>query len=163
MRQIIAMLIAMLAFAVAMPALCAQVTTTPQPAPLLDPGQTAIEVTSSMAAFLNEDWLPSTVEWDILTAPDTKKKSTTQNINRTKPANTSSRTSAIQDFFSDSWTPGPFVDGVDLIQTAGAAKKGGAVKQTEMAIYQFLDDNWTPASQVNQFTTATGYKKGRMS
>lgn len=129
----------------------------------MDPGQTALEATPSMAAFLNEDWLPTGIEWDILTAADVKKVSTTQNINKTKPSNTTSKTYAIQDFLNDGWMPGSFVDASDLIQTAGAAKKGGPVRQTEMAIYQFLDDAWTPASQVNQFTTAGGYKKGVMS
>lgn len=163
MRQIIAMLIAILALAVIMPAMCAQVTNPPQPAPLLDPGQTALEATQSMAAFLNENWKSPSVDWDPLTAIDTKKKSTTQNINKTKPANTSSKTYALQDFLSDSWKPGPFVESSDLIQTAGFAKKGSAVKQTEYAIYQFLDDSWIPPNQVNVFTgTATGYNKHKI-
>jgi hypothetical protein len=162
MRQIIAILIALLALAVIMPAMCAPVVTqTSQSAPLLDPAQTQLSTTSSIAAFIDDDWLPTSFTGEVLTSssPDTKKKSTLQDINKTKPTNLSTTTYFIQDFLNDGWQPAPFAE---PINTAAAAKKGGALKEAGYAIYQFLDDNWTPGEQIVAVSNGIGYAKHKM-
>jgi hypothetical protein len=161
MKQVIALIIAMLAFAV-IPVVCAQaVTQTSQAAPLLDPAQTQLGTTPSIADFLSDNWLPIPFAPEILTprTADAKKKSTTQDINKTKNSNLTTATYSIQSFLDDAWQPPSFAD---TINTATNAKKGGALKQSGLAIEQFLDDSWTPATPVVAVSTATGYIKHRM-
>jgi hypothetical protein len=162
MKQVIVMLIAMLACAVVMPAICAPaVTSTNQAAPLLDPAQTPLPTTPSQAEFLRDDWLPKPFVPEMVTSTDTKKKSTTQDINKTKKSNlTSAPLYAIQNFLNDAWTPPRYTNTID---TAIGAKKGGAIKQSGLAIEQFLDDNWTPGTTVVAVSDGAGYKKGKMS
>jgi hypothetical protein len=160
MRQFIALLIALLACAVIMPAMCAPaVTQTNQAAPLLDPTQTQLSTTPSMADFLRDDWLPIPFLPEIITSTDTKKKSTTQDINKTKKSNLTTATYAIQDFLNDAWVPPTYANTID---TAFTGKKGGALKQSGLAIEQFLDDSWTPGTPIVASSDATGYKKGKM-
>jgi putative cell wall-binding protein len=155
MRQVIALIIAMLAFAVIIPAVCAQATQS-QAAPLLDPAQTQFSATPSIADFLRDDWLPIPFAPEIITSTDAKKKSTTQDINKTKKSNLTTATFSIQDFLNDAWVPQTFAD---TINTATNAKKGAALKQSGLAIEQFLDDSWTPATPIVAVSDATGYKK----
>jgi hypothetical protein len=159
MKQVIALMIAMLAFAV-IPAMCAPtVTQTSQDAPLLDPTQTQLSTTPSMADFLSDNWLPIPFAPDILTSTDTKKKSNTQDINKTKKSNLTTSTFSIQNFLDDAWQPPSFAD---TINTATNAKKQGALKQSGLAIEQFLDESWTPATPVVAVSSATGYAKHKM-
>jgi hypothetical protein len=158
MRQVIALIIAMLAYAVIMPAMCAPATQTSQAAPLLDPAQTQLSTTPSIADFLSDAWQPIPFAPEIITpkTTDTKKKSTTQDINKTQKSNLTTATFSIQNFLDDAWQPPSFVD---TINTATAAKKGAALKQSGLAIEQFLDDSWTPATPIVAVSSATGYKK----
>lgn len=161
MRQVIALLIAMLACAMIMPAMCAPaVTQSNQAAALLDPAQTQLSTTPSIADFLSDNWVPISFASEIITSTDTKKKSNTQDINKTKKSNLTTATFAIQDFLNDGWLPPSYSDTID---TAFTAKKGGALKQSGLAIEQFLDDSWTPSTPVVAVSNDAGYTKGKMS
>lgn len=160
MRQVIAMLIALLACAVIMPAMGALVTQTNQTAdPLLDPAQTQLITTPSMSSFLSDSWAPTPFLPEIMTLSDTKKKATTQNINKTQNSNVTTTTFAIQNFLSDTWMPPSYTP---TINSAVSAKRGGQTEQTGLAIEQFLDDSWTPSTTAVAVTSGAGYTKGKM-
>jgi hypothetical protein len=161
MRQIIVML--MLAIAVIMPAMCSLVAPPNQTEALLDPLQTMLVTTPTMAAFMSDTWAPSPFLPEILTLSDTKGKPTVLDINKTnKSENITNTTYAIQDFLSDSWTPPALTPTIPYSAISG--KKGVTTPQSGLAIEQFLDDTWTPSTQVvGIVSNGAQYTKGQMS
>jgi hypothetical protein len=161
MREIIVML--MLATAVIMPAMCSLVAPPNQTEALLDPLQTLLVTTPSMAAFMSDSWAPSPFLPEVLTLPDTLRKSTLLDINKTnKSANITNTTYAIQDFLRDSWTPPALTP--TIAESAVSGKKGVTTPQSGLAIEQFLDDSWTPSTQVvGIVSNGAEYTKGQMS
>ena len=161
MRQIIVML--MLATAVIMPAMCSLVASPNQTEALLDPLQTMLVATPSMAAFISDSWAPSPFLPEVLTLPDTLRKSTLLDINKTnKSENITNTTYAIQDFLSDTWMPPALTP--TIAESAVSGKKGVTTPQSGLAIEQFLDDSWTPSTKaVGIVSNGAEYIKGTMS
>lgn len=175
MRHIIAVLIALLVLLPLIFAAGAQTTTTssstsstaastaqlapvsPKTVSQVVPPQTGIDTTQSIAAFLNDNWLPPTYAAPVQTA--------VAGGNATA-ANTTANATALANaqFLADSSVQNSYQAPVNV---AESADKNGVRKQSSYAILDFLNDNWTPGIAQNQAQfvdlSSAGYSMHRMS
>lgn len=141
MRHIILALIALIALAGLMSSGISK-----DPAPFEMPnidekGDASIRTTPSIAAFLNDSWVPSSfVAPSYPSTPKYTKKSPSNN--------TTDTTYAIYDFLNDTTN-------TTNTTLATYTVEGGS-------IYQFLKDNWTSSTPV-EVITVTPFTKGKMS
>jgi hypothetical protein len=117
--------------------------------PKMEPPETELILTSTMASFLNDSWTSGPFVPDVYTATTVNKKGFVANSSN-----------LIYDFLNDSWTPPA---AASPIFTADAAGKDNTVAWSGESIYQFLDENWTPATPVLEFHTGEGYTRHQMS
>lgn len=141
MRHIILALIALIALAGLMSSGISK-----DPAPfemrnINEKGDASLLATPSIAAFLNDSWVPSSfVAPSYPSTPKYTKKSPSNNTNTT--------TYAIYDFLNDT-------NATTNTSLATYTVEGGS-------IYQFLKDNWTSSTPV-KVITVTPFTKGKMS
>jgi hypothetical protein len=141
MRDIIAIFAALLALA------CLFSATGEEP--LMDPSQSNLTTTQSIASFLSNTWTPGKPEAPIFTASAANKKGYIENTSL-----------LIFDFLNDDWKPGSYVPPVEK---AAAAFKGGNISQAGDFISQFWEDTWTPSWGVEAVTKEGPYTKHQMS
>ena len=123
------------------------------PAATATPAQNFLETTPSMAAFLNDSWIPSTFVAPVEVASD-KFMSGKLGNNTTQNS-----TYAIYDFLNNSYVA-PAAE--SPIYSAAAAGKDNKVAWTGESIYQFLSDSWTPSAPIAIYTQGV-YTKHQMS
>lgn len=175
MRHIIAVLIALLVLLPLIFAAGAQQTTTtssstsstaastaqlapvsPKTVSQVVPPQTGIDTTQSIAAFLNDNWLPPTYAAPVQTAVAGNGTAANATANSTALANAQ--------FLADSSVQNSYQAPVNV---AESANKNGVRQQSSYAILDFLNDNWTPGMAQNQAQfvdlSSAGYSMHRMS
>jgi len=112
------------------------------------PAETGIDTTQSIAAFMNDNWLPPTY---AVPAP-------------TNVTAANATANATAQFLADSSIPGSYMAPVNV---AEAANKNGVRQQSGYAILDFLNDNWVPGTvgSQSQFVdlNSAGYSMHRMS
>lgn len=150
MRHIILVLIALVALSGLMPAIIAKPVLNNTLASSPESAENSLLTTPTMAAFLNDSWIPSSYRPDYFTAVSSQKKwnGTLQNA-----------TYANYAFLTDNSyvAPGP----TSPVYNAVAPGKDGYVKWTGESIYQFLDSAWTPNTPVEVIQTGV-YKMHQM-
>lgn len=150
MRHIILVLIALMALGGLLPAAMSMA-----PAPF-EQGNTEVTdalTTPSMAAFLNDSWMPSTF---VAPRPNDNVLFTKKSFSNNTTDNSSY---AIYDFLNDSNVTTP---AASPIYTPANAGKSNKIAWTGESIYQFLDDSWTPSTPVAVYKEGV-YTKGMMS
>jgi hypothetical protein len=145
MRHIILVLFALMALGGLLPAIAALPSTvlTDELAAMAEPSESALETTPSMAAFLNESWVPSTFVAPLASQAGGVLKNMTRN-NTTQAGSTY----AIYDFLNDNYASSA---ATSPVYTASAAGKDKKVAWTGESIFQFLDNAWTPSSAVQTY------------
>ena len=118
-----------------------------------EPAQTELITTPSMAAFLNDSWMPSTFAAPLASQASGVLKNMTRNNTTMASSNY-----AIYDFLNDNYTS-PAAQ--SPIYTAVAAGKDKTLAWTGESIYQFLNDAWTPTTPIETFQQAP-YKLHQM-
>ncbi len=144
MRHVVIVIIALLALSIFMPTIWAKSTgslllnsTTPKTTSAYTP----VITTPSMAAFLNDSWVPSSFVPPTINATLALKNGTLKNS-----------TYSIYDFANDNWMP----------QTASAVAANNAPSgKGPSDIYQVLNSDWTPATPVTVVQTSP-YKMHQM-
>jgi hypothetical protein len=140
MRQIILVLIALVALGTLMPAVwaapAAPVGLSNKIAPSPEPAQNVLFTTPSVADFLSDSWTSSSYVPEVFYASASPKS-----LNGT----IASTTNALYDFMNGSYkSPGPSSPEF----YASAQNKQGYIPWTGESIYSFLDDSWTPSAPV---------------
>ncbi|MBN1322934.1 MAG: hypothetical protein JW986_02910 [Methanotrichaceae archaeon] len=146
MRQILAALAAMLALLTVIPVMGVD-------ANYLSP-QANISTTPSIAAFLDDNWVPPSYVPPVDYAQGVMRGNGT---NGTIP----NATGYAGQFLSDDWTPG--ADLAFPTETAIWPGKDGKIATTDYAIYQFLRDDWTPGQAIAEPDNTPLYKLHEMS
>jgi len=154
MRHIILALIALVAVGCLIPSITAEPAKPvliPKLAQTAEPAENSLLTTPSMAAFLNDSWVPSTYTPDVFTSVSSQKvwNGTLKNA-----------TYANYEFLTNNSYMAP--SATSPVYTAVSAGKDGLVKWTGESIYQFLDNGWTPDTPVEVIPTGA-YKKHQMS
>ncbi|MDM7935057.1 MAG: hypothetical protein QUS08_06670 [Methanothrix sp.] len=154
MRPIILVLIAMMALGGLLAAASGE-TAKPvlldKPATQAEPAETAMVMTPSLAAFLNDSWVPSSYNPDYFTAEASKKSFNGTILNTTY---------SFYDFLTNDTYKGP--SATSPIYSAVAPNKNNEVVWTGESIYQFLDPTWTPETPILVYRTGE-YTKHQMS
>jgi hypothetical protein len=117
--------------------------------PTMTPPENEAILTSSMASFLNDSWMPSPYVADVYTALAAGKNGSVANSSN-----------LIYDFLNNTWNPSA---PVPPIYTALAAGKDNTVAWSGENIYQFLANDWTPATPVLEYNSGMGYTRHQMS
>lgn len=167
MRHIIAILVAMLALALILPAIgalpsdiaptntksmnasgtnSAGLTRSPEGTQI---DQSALATTPSIASFLSDSWLPSTFVAPVNYA-----------LARNKNNYTTNSTNTVYDFLSDNWAPSSYKPPT---QAALAMNKYGYYANSTPSNYRFLQDSWTPSTAVEVVTESGPYTRHKMS
>jgi hypothetical protein len=149
MRHILMVIIALLALNIFIPSIWAQSVT-----PFLITGNQSqtttpdvgITTTPSIAAFLNDSWVPSSFVPPTVSAPYTP-----------LGQNATSSTYNIYDFLNNSWVPSS-----SNYQDAAANNYPITGLQGPSAIYQVLNPDWTQSTQVAATVPNPGYKMHQM-
>ena len=157
MRQIILVLIALMALGGLLPAVMGSpatpVSLSGHQAATATSAQYVVDTTPSMAAFINNSWTPSTFVAPVEVATD--KFGSGKLGNNT----TQNSTYAIYDFLNNSYVA-PAAE--SPIYSAVAAGKDNKVAWTGESIYQFLSDSWTPSTPLAIYNQGI-YTKHKMS
>jgi hypothetical protein len=117
--------------------------------PKVEPPETDLMLTSSMASFLNDSWAPSPYVADVYTALAAGKNGTVANSSN-----------LIYDFLNGTWNPSA---PVPPVYTAVAPGKNGTIAWSTENIYEFLRNDWTPQTPVVEYTSGAGYTRHQMS
>jgi hypothetical protein len=157
MRHIIAILAAMLALALVLPAIgalpsdiaptsanasgtkSAGLTRSPEGTPI---DQSALATTPYIASFLSNTWMPNSFVPPVNYA-----------LAKNKNNYTANSTNNIYDFLGNSWAPFTFEPDT---QVALAQNKYGYYANSTPSNYQFLQDSWTPGNAVNVVVIENG-------
>ncbi|HWQ21004.1 MAG TPA: hypothetical protein VN455_14590 [Methanotrichaceae archaeon] len=121
------------------------------------PAETGLDTTQSIAAFLNDNWLPPTYA-----APN----QTALVGGNATAANATANATALANaqFLADSSIQNAYQSPVNV---AEQANKNGVRQQSGYAILDFLNDNWTPGMPGNQAQyvdlNSAGYSMHQMS
>jgi hypothetical protein len=156
MRHIILVLFALVALGGMLPATIAAPvgpSLLNNPAAMPEPAQSELITTPSMAAFLNDSWMPSTFAAPLASQASGVLKNMTRNNTTMASSNY-----AIYDFLNDNYTSSA---PQSPIYTAAAAGKDKTLAWTGESIYQFLNDAWTPTTPIETFQQAP-YKLHQM-
>jgi hypothetical protein len=164
MRHIIAILVAMLALALVLPAIgalpsdiaptsanasgthSAGLTRSPEGTHI---DQSALATTPSIASFLSDTWMPSSFVPPVNFA-----------LARNKNNYTTNSTNNIYDFLGTSWAPSNFEPDT---QAALAQNKYGYYSNSTPFNYQFLQDSWAPNNVVDVVIDNGPYTRHKMS
>jgi hypothetical protein len=163
-----AILVAMLALALVLPAIgalpsdivptstnsanasgtkAAGLTRSPEGTPI---DQSALATTPSIASFLSDTWMPNSFVPPVNYA-----------LAKNKNNYTANSTNNIYDFLGNNWAPSTFEPDT---QVALAQNKYGYYANSTPFNYQFLQDSWTPGSAVDVVVIENGpYTRHKMS
>ncbi len=158
MRQIILVLIALMALGGLLPAVMGSpatpVSLSGHQAATATSAQNVVDTTPSMAAFINDSWTPSTFVAPLDVVATDKFGSGKLGNNTTQNS-----TYAIYDFLNNSYIAPP---AASPIYSAAAAGKDNKVAWTGESIYQFLSDSWAPTTPLAIYNQGI-YTKHQMS
>ena len=146
MRQIILVLIALVALGGLLPAIIAAPAApvlVDKTAAMPEPAQNALETTPSMAAFLNDSWTPSTFVAPLASQANGVQRNMTRNNTTLDSSNY-----AAYDFLNDNYASSA---ASSPVYTASAAGKDKTIAWTGESIYQFLNDGWTSSTPVQTY------------